>query len=128
FIEQMLYLMYPKEARYAKGEYKKYIAVNAVTYRLRSTDKVRYKGFGGAYSHTIFEQSIMKNKQLKLAYFNFIYTVIIKGFMNQYQEGMKMLVYCATVDMCKSLSHYLSERLPELEIGPYTAEEDFMVL
>ncbi|MCR1105839.1 hypothetical protein MOQ33_00870 [Escherichia coli] len=128
FIEQMLYLMYPKEARYAKGEYKKYIAVNAVTYRLRSTDKVRYKGFGGAYSHTIFEQSIMKNKQLKLAYFNFIYTVIIKGFMNQYQEGMKMLVYCATVDMCKSLSHYLSERIPELEIGPYTAEEDFMVL
>ncbi|ENY4565227.1 hypothetical protein ACFXSN_004853, partial [Salmonella enterica subsp. enterica serovar Chester] len=128
FIEQMLYLMYPKEARYAKGEYKKYIAVNAVTYRLRSTDKVRYKGFGGSYSHTIFEQSIMKNKQLKLAYFNFIYTVIIKGFMNQYQEGMKMLVYCATVDMCKSLSHYLSERIPELEIGPYTAEEDFMVL
>ena len=128
FIERMLYLMYPKEARYAKGEYKKYIAVNAVTYRLRSTDKVRYKGFGGSYSHTIFEQSIMKNKQLKLAYFNFIYTVIIKGFMNQYQEGMKMLVYCATVDMCKSLSHYLSERIPELEIGPYTAEEDFMVL
>ena len=128
FIEQMLYLMYPKESRYAKGEYKKYIAVNAVTYRLRSTDKVRYKGFGGAYSHTIFEQSIMKNKQLKLAYFNFIYTVIIKGFMNQYQEGMKMLVYCATVDMCKSLSHYLSERIPELEIGPYTAEEDFTVL
>ena len=128
FIERMLYLMYPKDARYAKCEYKKYIAVNAVTYRLRSTDKVRYKGFGGAYSHTIFEQSIMKNKQLKLAYFNFIYTVIIKGFMNQYQEGMKMLVYCATVDMCKSLSHYLSERIPELEIGPYTAEEDFMVL
>lgn len=128
FIERMYTLMFPMQGRYNGGAWDKYIVSTAVTYALTSTEKVRYKGFGGSYSHILFEQSIMKHERLKKAYYDFIFKVITNGFMNAYQEGMKMLVYCASVEMCQSLAHYLGERLPMLTVGAYTQKEDFETL
>lgn len=129
FLNRMYDLAYPQNIRMQGAEYDKYIAVKALLYRLRDVRRVRFKQRGRtSYSHVAFEESIMKQPDLLRAYFEMIADIVQTSYIHVFEEGQKMLIFCATVEMCTQLSKYLHKLHPDLSVNRYTAEDDYDVL
>lgn len=125
FVNEMYAVIYPKTIRFRGGEYDKYIESVALMYGLNSTKKVKYGGFGGTYSHVKFEQTIMKDRKLLDEYLKFIGNACDFFFFKVKEPGQKLLVYCATVDMCIKVVAYFMHRYKEqnLDVRKYTQED-----
>lgn len=125
FINEMYDIIYPKATRFRGGEYDKYIESIALMYGLTSTKKIKYGGFGGTYSHVKLEQSIMKDRRILETYLKFIGDTADYFFFKIKQPEQRLLVYCATVDMCVKVVSYLRNRHngKDLIINKYTQED-----
>lgn len=125
FINEMYRVIYPMKYRFKQGAYDKYIESVAVMYGLKSTKQIKYKGFGGTYSHVKFEQSILKKDHHIAEYMRFINGLVDFFYIKVMQPGMKLLVYCATVDMCVVVTDYLERfyRAQGLSVAKYTQED-----
>lgn len=123
FINDIYYVIYPNSMRFKNGEYDKYIESIALMYGLQNPNLVKFKGFGGAYSHVKFEQSIIKNKKLLWSWLEFNRTVFEHLFIRKKEDGMRCLIYCATVEMCLLVASHLTEAYPELDIRKFTQED-----
>lgn len=125
FINEMYGIIYPKAIRFRGGEYDKYIESIAVMYGLNNTKKIKFGGFGGTYSHVKLEQSIMKDRRILDEYLRFIGGVADFFFFKVKEEGQKLLIYCATVDMCIKVIAYLRHIHKDkgLVINKYTQED-----
>lgn len=114
FINEMYKLIYPLRIRFNGGAYDKYIESIALFYGMNRDCKIKYKGFGGTYSHVRFEQSILKSKKLLMAYMNFIANAVDYFFIRVREPEQKVLVYCATVAMCLQVSVFLTEKYKKI--------------
>lgn len=125
FINEMYDIIYPKATRFRGGEYDKYIESIALMYGLTSTKKIKYGGFGGTYSHVKLEQCIMKDRRILETYLKFIGDTADYFFFKIKQPEQRLLVYCATVDMCVKVVSYLRNRHngKDLIINKYTQED-----
>lgn len=123
FINDIYYVIYPNSMRFKNGEYDKYIESIALMYGLQNPNLVKFKGFGGTYSHVKFEQSIIKNKKLLWSWLEFNRTVFEHLFIRKKEDGMRCLIYCATVEMCLLVASHLTEAYPELDIRKFTQED-----
>ncbi|QMP24167.1 helicase [Proteus phage 10] len=123
FINDIYYMIYPNSMRFKNGEYDKYIESIALMYGLQNPNLVKFKGFGGAYSHVKFEQSIIKNKKLLWSWLEFNRTIFEHLFIRKKEDGMRCLIYCATVEMCLLVASHLTEAYPELDIRKFTQED-----
>lgn len=131
FLQRMYETVYPKETRYGGGVYHKYIAVEAIPFRLDRTNKnyVKYNMKGRlSYSHSTFEESIMKDKQRLSNYIEMVKTLTKEYFIDKRCGDCKLLIFAERVNMCEELANALSKQYPHLSVTKYTQEEDYNIL
>lgn len=127
--KKMLYdTMFPKSTKTDNGEYKRYVDVHTLLYRLdyKSQITIRWNVRGRKdYSQIEFEKSILKNKRVKENYLNMICDRVTRLFVKRRQTGQKLLVFCGSVDMCNVVVGELRKRHSSLAINKYTSEDPY---
>ena len=121
-------IIFPKLNRYTGLEWKCYIAVNVIFYKMKSLSNFKFIG-GRGYSHVIFEQSIMKDKNKLNNYLEMINSLTISRFINKELPNQKLLIYASTTDMCDAIANHLGKRLPvNFRINSFTgtSEDDIL--
>lgn len=122
FKNKMYDIAYPVMQRNDGGGYNVYIGVTAIMYHMDPDVKVRYMGAQG-YSHTTFEESIMRHKGLLKSYLKIIDHAIYNRYVSVREEGQKALVFFARVDMCTLMVERLKKMYPELNVVRYVGSE-----
>lgn len=122
FKNRMYDIAYPVQQRHDGGGYHVYIAVTAILYHMDPDVKIRFMGAQG-YSHTTFEESIMRHKGLLKNYLKIIDHAIYNRFVSVREDGQKALVFFARVDLCTLMTERLRKLYPELNIVRYVGSE-----
>lgn len=128
FVNNMFAINWPMDIRAPHVEYDKYIVVKSLWYTLLRPAKVRWKNAMKQYSHVLFEQSIMRDNEMLSNYLDMISQIVMMDFVRQYEEGQKMLVFCATIDMCNHIVGHLAKKYPDFKIGRYVEEDNITEL
>lgn len=123
FKNRMYDIGYPVMQRHDGGGYNVYIAVTAVMYHMDQDVKIRYMGAQG-YSHTTFEESLMRHKGLLKNYLKIVDHAIYHRFVSVREEGQTALVFFARVDLCTLMVERLRKMYPELNIVRYVGSEN----
>lgn len=123
FINSMYALTWPMGIRAPHVEYDRYIVVKSLWYSLNKPQRVRWKNAMKQYSHVLFEQSIMKDKDMLTNYVEMINAIVMTSFIRTYEEGQKMLIFFATIEMCTYVVGYLKSLHPSLKVGRYVEED-----
>jgi hypothetical protein len=118
FKNKMYAVAYPPNQRHDGGGYDAYIAVTALLYHLDEDTRIRFMGAQG-YSHTTFEESVMRNPRLLKAYLKIIERVVYQKFIGSFEHGQKMLVFCATTDLCTIVTERLKHIHTDFNIVRY---------
>lgn len=119
-------IMFPRDERIDNGERVIFTAVEALQYRLHDPSTLKWINKARkSYSHVIFEQSLMKNKRALKAYLEMISDFVTHNFRKIRVDDQKLLIYCATVEMCTIVTNYLKPRNSDINVMRYTAEDDF---
>lgn len=123
FRDKMLKVALPPMYRVCP-EYDKYIDVIAYKYYIRNANKlVRYRGFGGMYSHVKFEQSLLINPVLKKQYFDFVMVMVNENFLWIKKEGHRLLMLFHTQDMCDAFYLHIKKYVKDLRLENYNVKE-----
>lgn len=125
FINKMYDVVFPHSIRPPKMEHHKYIAMKGLTYSLRNAKRVRYKNAMKQYSHVLFEQSLMRQKDMLDAYLNMVYQIVNHSYIKVRQPGQKCLVYFATVDFCTLFQKLMAQYHPQLIVNRYTSDDEY---
>lgn len=125
FMNRMYETMFPMDIRFKGIAYDKYIAVKALFYRASNIRQIRFMGKRRNYSHVVFEQSLMKNRKLLQKYLDMIAEIVSVGYISKREPGQKMLVFCATVDMCTLVSKHLQELHSKLDVRRYVSDDEY---
>lgn len=128
FMNKMYCIPYPVQRRNDGGGAKPHIAVKALFYRLSMPKIIRYKGPQGGYSHNAFEESLMSKKGIFPKYLKLIHHVVEKYYGSVREDGQKMLVFCASVNMCTVVQGYLQKMYPTLTVARYCQDDDYQDL
>lgn len=104
-----------------------YIDVVALYYNLKTPDKAKYKGYGGRYNHIEYEKWIMRDPERLKSYFNIIFKIVKRYFLDEYQDKQKHIVFFSSKEMCESAAVFISERT-ERSCHAYTGDHDSKVL
>lgn len=126
FINGRTEVMFPKNQRIDNGERVVFTAAVGLEYRLNPVHRLKWQNKArGSYSHIVFEQSILRNKQSLQKYKMMVADLVAKTYRQERQEGQKILIYADFVDMVTELADYLRLRNPDLKVERYVAEDDF---
>lgn len=129
FLNTMYDLMFPITTRPDDFGFDKYINVKAYIYYLLEPRKINHKQRGRtSYSHVAFEESVMRSKTTMKNYFFMIADIILKTFVSEYKSGQKIIVFCATVEMCTRLTEYLKNMFPDYDVNRYVAEDNYSIM
>lgn len=128
FVNKMYEHIFPINTRYTNLAWDKYIEFTSIGYVLLEKDKAKYLGGDGRYSHVAYEQWIFKSPVRLRNYMKMIRSIILRIFIDSHQEGQKILVFMATVEMCRLTSLYLRNFTMELQVHDYTASHHISVL
>lgn len=129
FINHMYATMFPNYTRVDNGVYKRYIAVSALLYSLRTPHSVRYTMKGRhTYNHIAFEDSVLQDRARTRNYLEIVQRVVYEYYIRVYQQGQRMLVFAGSVEMCSLIVDDLRQRYPALTISKYTSEDEYEVL
>jgi len=130
FVDKMYRIAYPMATRVNGGAYIKYCDVTAIGYRLAFWQKARTKGYGGSYSHSAFEEWLMKKDKPLRNYLDLIHTVVDTEYLRKREPNQKMLIFAYTVDLCKLIRDDLKRRpdLKGVSIEKYTSEDPYSVI
>lgn len=119
-LESFYEVAYPTAERFQGGAIDKYASSVAVLWNLQRNRKVKTKEHGrSSYSHTAFENSIMKHREMLHNYFEMIAETLEIGYIKNFKEGNKAAVYVATTAMATKLTEFLNKRFPERECKRY---------
>ena len=128
FIKRMHELAYPIKDRYVGEDAKPYINSIALLYQFRESKKIRYTDFSGkTYSHHVFEQSVIRHKEILTNYLKMILDMINIYFVNNKdrKEGDKFIVFCASIDLCTRVTDYLNQNLKGIEVLRYVEDDPY---
>lgn len=123
FKNRMYEIGYPVRQRHDGGGYNVYIEVTSMMYHMSPDIKLRYMG-GQGYSHTTFEESIMRHKGILKSYLKMIDFAIYNRFASVREEGQSALVFFARVDLCTLMVERLQKMYPELNVVRYVGSEN----
>ena len=123
-ITEMYQVKFPKLERSPEIEYDKYIAVTALSYTMLSQKGMRFKRSMG-YSHTAFEESIMKDKERLRNYLSMIAGITKTTYISRMVPGKKMLIFASTVEMCTLITKFISPMFPDQKVNRYVGEDDY---
>lgn len=125
-MKKMYDRMFPKDNRISNIiEVEKYTNVRSVQYTMNTLKGIKYLQGGQGYSHIVFEQSIIRNKQLTDSYFDMIYYYVKKDYLDRREEGEKLLVFFSTVAMCTMFTNYLKKKHPDIDIRRYCQDDPY---
>lgn len=117
-------IIYPVAKRYNGAEWKCYIHATGLKYNLAEPSKARFTDHRKNYSHVIFEQYLMRNKEKLKHYLNMIAN-LTSDFLKKREKGQKYLIFASTVDMCDLIVKDLKARkYSGVIIGRYVAEDN----
>lgn len=128
FRNRMMEIQWPMRMRFQPGDFDRYIRVKGISYELHDADRVRYINQQKMYSHTLFEESIMKKPKYLADYLGMIDRIVYDYYVTRMEEGQRALVFAATKDMCGKIAEHLARRNPALEVARYISEDDYEVL
>jgi len=123
FLSKMAELAFPYDERLPTTEAKKYIVAYGFRYSLSSPIRFKSCNKRMGYSHIAFEKIVMRNRTIKLNYYNLILKAIKIGYLNRRKVGNKCLIFVSTVKMATDLTKFLTEKIPELNIKRYVSED-----
>jgi superfamily II DNA or RNA helicase len=122
-------VVYPSNCRYEEEEYDRYCDIYPISYNISENTlrqlRFAYRG-RNAYSHAAFEQSIIKNKNIKKSYFELIQEIIEDYYIAEYMPGDKLMIFVATIEMATELVKYLkSVYVSAYSIERYCEEDPY---
>jgi len=124
-MEQIYSLMYNSDNKISNlVKYVNYINVIAVSYYIKLSARVKYKRQQG-YSHTLFEESIMKSSIFLQDYLTMITHWVLEGFNKRREPGDKLIIFAATVRMCTIITNHIAGILPALNVKRYVEEDPY---
>lgn len=124
FLQTMYELMMPPLDRFINHHYHKYIAVEAIFYRINEIKSFRYMNYARqSYSQVKFEQSLLQKPGM-LKRYSAMLSSIIKDRMKDLQPDQRMLIFAGTIPMCTHLTEYLQEQFPLLNVGRVVGGDD----
>lgn len=121
-MNRMYEIAFPAATRNNGGTYDKFIDVTAIIYRMANTKRIRYTGAIG-YNHIEFESSIMKQKDLRERYRDFIVGRVKAYYLDIKQPGMKYLVFFASIDMCTYMTKAIAKAATGLVVKRYCEDD-----
>lgn len=128
FRNRMLQIQWPEKMRFQAGDFDRYIRVTSLTYELWNPEAIRHINQQKMYSHTLFEESIMKKPLYLAMYLAMIDALIYDNYIKRREDGQKCLVFAATKEMCGKIADHLAKRNPTLDVARYISEDDYEVL
>ena len=128
FTNKMYGVIFPHIYRYNIEKWEKYITCTALGYGLEFPNEVRCLGPTKQYNHTVYESWILYNYTRLKRYLKLITEIVDKTFHKRYVKGGKMLIFMASVEMCRKTADHLKVKFPQYSCNPYTAEHDVEVL
>lgn len=130
-IRRLHQIVYPKDCIYNKLPYDRYADIYAVDYGINPNHfkflRTTYRG-SKTYSHTAYEQSIVKNRynsQLVKNYIDIILECVEDYYMADYLNKDKLLVFVATVEFATTLTEVLKEKYGHLLVQRYCEDDPF---
>lgn len=109
---------YPERIRYGEDEFTKHVDIISFSYTLGSTllPKKAYVTANG-YNHSKLEDYLLRRVPTKLEYiYDRVYSpAIFAHYVNVRSKGQKLLILCATIEMCKWFKRRLETDLPRQE-------------
>lgn len=126
FLKRRYDEMFPLLERMGEERYKAYIECHAVFYKHHQPESWNCY-LQGRYSHVNYENCFRsKRRQPALQqYFDMIYGIIEKHYLNIRQPEQKAIIFFNTVLMCDRFVDYLKRKLPDLDIRRYVSEDDY---
>lgn len=129
FLSRMYEVGYPKDHRYAGLAYDRYIESTSLFYSVKRPDKLKTTEWGSStYSHYAFENSIMKDPLLLQGYMGLIDVAIRDHYLKDYKPGNRLLVYCASINLCTLVTDHLKRVYPGKDIRRYVEEDPYVNL
>jgi len=128
FRNRMLQIQWPERMRFTPGDFDRYIRVKALLYELWEPEKIRHINQQKMYSHTLFEESLIKRPLYLAQYLAMIDSLVYEWYVKRRDDGQKCLVFAATKEMCGKIADHLAKRNPTLEVARYISEDDYEVL
>ena len=126
FLNNIYQMVHHETTRFKGGDYDRYCAAYSILYHLKKPEKIRYQDYGrNVYSHVMFEQSIMRHIPTLNNYMAMINKVIESLFIKNYKPGYKLMVFCATIELCTKLTEYLAAKYPKFDVRRYVEKDPF---
>ena len=126
FIEHMYEVMCPKSNRYREDYINRYIHSNSVSYSLKNGLELRYRDHGSTtYSHNVYEQSIIKRKDILKDYLLMINSLVEVGYVEDYKPGDKVAIFASSIHMCTIMTEYFKRLYPHLDVRRYVEDDPY---
>lgn len=127
FIAKMQMVLHPFHTRAKKAVYHVYTRVSSFHYWFKQPSRIRLTQYGSTnYSHTAFEDSVMRDKEVCLNYFAMIRVAVERYWNNRYKkEGDRCLVFFATVEMCEKFVKYIKAFYPNHVVNKFTEGDPY---
>ena len=125
FLNRMYEINWPRSTRAPEVEYDRFIVMKCLWYSITEPKKIRHKNIMKQYSHVLFEQSIMKHPHMLRNYIDMIASIVMTSFIRVYEPGQKMLIFCATQEMCTLVSNHLSALHPSIKVNRYISDDEY---
>ena len=127
-IKRVHSIVYPALCVYAGSKIEKYMDLYPVAYSATSDAVKRLKtsNYGSNnYSHTAFEQSILKQPSLFTSYVDIVNTAIEDYYVEDFMEGDKIAIFVALVETANLLMDILKEKYPDKKVVRYCEKDSY---
>lgn len=125
FINKRYWIVWPGATRPPDVEYDAFIDVQSLFYTIDKPQLIKCTGFAKAYSHTKFEESIMKSSRMLANYLDMITDIVDQVYVADREVGQSCIVFCATVLMCTHVQKQLAAEFPELSVKRYVSGDSY---
>lgn len=121
-------VVYPTSATYGDKMIKKYMDIYAISYTIpeHCIRKIKTKMYGSnSYSHTAFENSILKDKRLLQDYMAIVVRAIEDYYTEYYQPKDKLIIFVARIPMADYFVKILTDLYPEKNVVRYCEDDSY---
>ncbi len=125
FMNHIYRVVWPDGTRAPEVAYDRFIEVNCLWYSINKPHYIRCTNAMKQYSHTKFEQSIMKNDVMMQNYLKMITDIVNFDFVRVMDRGQKMMIFCGTIEMCTQVAEHLANIYRDLKIARYVGEDEY---
>jgi hypothetical protein len=123
-LERQYKIMFPLENRFKGASFKRYAEAISLHYKLKEPRLARYKQKGmGSYSHIVFEEYIMKDKERLKNYLSIFELVVEHEYVNKRVDNERMLVFGASIEFVTILYNHFTKKYPNLRIRRFVESD-----